>query len=94
MCIFFKITILIINFDRCHGEKDNVVYEMAKDKNLLAGGSEFVMLENFIRSNGEKLPDELTAKIASLAFEIYEGDSYDDEKTAYHGSLGNFFAEK
>lgn len=67
---------------------------MAKDKNVLAGGSELVMIDNFVRSNGDKISDELTAKIMSLAVEIYEGDSYDEEKTAYRGSLGNFFAEK
>lgn len=67
---------------------------MAKDKNVLAGGSELVMIDNFVRSNGDKISDELTAKIMGLAIDIYEGDRYDLEKTAYRGSLGNFFAEK
>lgn len=67
---------------------------MAKDKNVLNGGSKLVMIDNFVRSNGDKIPDELTAKIMGLAIEIYEGDRYDEEKTAYRGSLGNFFAEK
>lgn len=81
---------------RCHGEKGNVVYEMAKDKNLLAGNKDSKGLAepNYVRSNGEVIPSEISDKLSGLFGKIYGGDEFDEEQNNYHGSTGNFFAEK
>lgn len=76
----------------CHGEKNNVVYEMAKDKNLLEHSTEKELRLKFIRSNGGADPNELTKKILDFGMKIVMGE--EDEMAAYHGSIGNYFAEK
>lgn len=79
---------------RCHGEKNNVVYELAKDKNLLSSSSPDYTSFNFIRSNGERIPNNIGNELSELYSNIIYGDKYDVEKREYKGSLGNFFAEK
>lgn len=77
---------------------------MAKDKNLLAHDpgytyeksyrftrwlrSRFPSVNQLFQSNGEELPNEY----AGIFDEIYE--KYDDEKSVFHGSLGDFFRLK
>lgn len=57
MCVF-----------RCHGQKDNVVYELAKGLDVLElsdpemGGENI----NFVQSDGTDLPKELNKKLVSL----------------------------
>lgn len=85
---------MLLNWIRCHGEKNNVVYEMAKDKNVLDGSNELGLHDELIRSDGEALPVELGQNLSNLAFNIYEGEDYETEKESYDGSFGNFFAKK
>lgn len=77
---------------RCHGEKGNVVFNMAKDKNLLSSNIPTYTHFNFIRSNGEQIPKTKADKMSALVFEIIEG--FEEEKRQYNGSLGNFFVKK
>lgn len=77
---------------RCHGEKGNVVYDMAKDKNLLAPSVPTLKRFNFIRSNGEQIPQDMDEKLSSIYFQVQDG--FEEEKINYNGSYGNFFAEK
>lgn len=77
---------------RCHGEKGNVVYDMAKDKNLLATSIPTFEKFNFIRSNGEQISQDTDGKLSTIYFELLDG--YEEEKSNYNGSFGNFFAEK
>ena len=79
---------------RCHGEKGNVVYEMAKDKNVLEHSNEGDILAAFVRSDGEGAPSELSKKLWNFNFKLYESPENDDEKTAYIGPYGNYFAKK
>lgn len=80
---------------RCMGEKGNVVFELAKDKNVLASGVDDANgYYNLVRSDGEKIPRELCEKIIEMGLNIYRSDKYDEEKPNYHGSMGNFIAEK
>lgn len=79
---------------RCHGEKGNVVYEMAKDKNLLVHSTKEIGDDQLIRSNGEIIPMELSKKLTTLTFDIYGGEHYDEERINYDGSFGNFCTEK
>lgn len=82
-------------FARCHGERGNVIYELTKDKNVLNRRSELKFQQpNHIRSNGDEISSELSKKFIKLAHEIYDGDSYEEEKIAFRGSVGNFFAKK
>lgn len=67
---------------------------MAKDKNVLDESIDLTLPVEFIRSNGEEVSKELATNLSNFLFDIYEGEKYDEEKTNYHGSLGNFIAEK
>lgn len=79
---------------RCHGEVDNVVYELAKGKDLLDSSSPNYTSFNMLLSDGTEIPKELADQITAMAFEIIDGDKYTEEKRTYSGSLGSFFAEK
>lgn len=76
------------------GEKGNVVYELAKDKDLLATTQAFQGYYNSVRSDGQQIPIDLSTKIIDFGMDIYKGEKYDEEKSNYHGSFGNFFTEK
>lgn len=67
---------------------------MAKDKHLLEPSEKLDSLDNFIRSDGEKVPVEIAKKLWNLAMEIYESEKYEEEKHNSQCSLGNFFANK
>lgn len=79
---------------RCHGEKGNVVYDLAKDKNLLSASHTDYTSFNLIRSNGEQIPKSIGDKLTKLYLEIIFDERYDVEKREYNGSLGNFFSNK
>uniref|UniRef100_A0A182WL46 Amine oxidase domain-containing protein n=1 Tax=Anopheles minimus TaxID=112268 RepID=A0A182WL46_9DIPT len=74
----------------CHGEKDNVVYEMASVYPELLKSSIVTDGPALIRSNGVRIDNKIVEKVAVLAEEIIESN----ERKAYAGSLGDFFAEK
>lgn len=79
---------------RCMGEKGNVIYELASDKSLLERSVDVLGYYKIIRSDGQVIPSELSTKLVDLAMEIYGDEKYHQEKRMYHGSFGNFFAEK
>lgn len=85
--------ILVLFLKRCHGEKGNVVYEMAKDKNVLEHAASKPR-DIYIRSNGEVVPTTLSDKVFALAYEIYDGVKYQKERDSFQGSFANFFAQK
>lgn len=67
---------------------------MAKDKNVLSSNKPRYESFDFVRSNGEKVPQRLANKLVGLAEEILDRDDERDEKYSYNGSFGNYFAEK
>lgn len=77
---------------RCHGEVDNVVYEMAKNKNLLSSNGPRYETFQLIRSNGTIVDTHLSDKLALLANSIVEEN--ENEKKSFKGSFGNYFSEK
>lgn len=86
---------MICAIDRCHGEKNNAVYELAKHTDLLARSGDLeAPKQNFIRSNGEEIPIEISTKLFKLFADIYEGEAFIEQTKSYHGSRGNFWAEK
>lgn len=92
--ISFGKNVLDMGAQWCHGEVDNVVYGLAKDKNLLESNVPNYKTFNFIESDGTTIPSHISDKLTELAFEIIDGDRYEEDKKHYDGSLGNFFAEK
>lgn len=94
--IHFQLYLNQFALHRCHGEQDNVVYEMAKDSDLLARNRDLDRLKTpkYIRSNGEEIPPEIYNKLYDLFDSIYDGDDLAEEQKNFHGSRGNFFAEK
>lgn len=89
-----KLIFRMNNYFRCLGEKGNVVHELAKGKDLLKRSIDIIGFYTLIRSDGQKIPSDLSTKLVDLAFEIYGDKKFDEEKQRYHGSFGNFFAEK
>lgn len=89
-----NIQLLIITFSitRCHGEKDNVVFQMARSHDLLQSNTlrydDFAMY----RSDGSVVPDQSAADLMQLAIGILESD--DDEFHRHGGSLGDFFVSR
>uniref|UniRef100_A0A182M9E5 Amine oxidase domain-containing protein n=1 Tax=Anopheles culicifacies TaxID=139723 RepID=A0A182M9E5_9DIPT len=74
----------------CHGEKNNVVYEMASVYPELLKSSIVTDGAALVRSNGERIDSKIVEKMAILGEEIIESS----ERKAYVGSLGDFFAEQ
>ncbi|XP_031616985.1 spermine oxidase-like [Contarinia nasturtii] len=91
--ISFGANVVDMGAQWCHGEKNNVVYELAKGKNVLAHSTKIQELK-LIQSDGTDVPIEITKKLSDLAFDLYDGDDYDDERSQFNGSVGNFFAKK
>lgn len=67
---------------------------MAKGKGLLSSDIPTYKTINFVRSNGEVIPSKVSEKLTKLAMGILDRDDHTAEKRAYHGSLGNYFAQK
>ncbi|KAF2888433.1 hypothetical protein ILUMI_17740, partial [Ignelater luminosus] len=70
----------------CHGEKNNVVYDMVKDLDLLRPGE---VILNYYYSTGEDLDDEFVNELYNLFQEIYYGEKH-DSKT----SLGDYVTKR
>lgn len=84
---------MLIYFNcRCHGETDNVVFELANGKDLIKSNT--FPYENFplYLSNGVQVPRSTSDKLVTLAYEIIaEADN------AIHPpdtSLGNFVMQR
>lgn len=75
---------------RCHGEKDNVVYGLAKNMDLLS--TNIPRFKQLIRSDGSIVSQQLSNKLTDLSMLIVEAN--EEEKLLYNGSLGNYFMEK
>lgn len=74
----------------CHGEKGNVVYDLAKDHNLLEPITTKYDLYTISNSNGTVLSVEKSQSMFQIAKEILEMN----EMSSYQGSVGNFFMQK
>lgn len=90
--IQYGANVLDMGAEWCHGEINNVVYEMANGKDLLSTHVTDVSISNLFKSNGEEIPREMTNKLDAMVHEILGG--FDEEKSVYSGSMGNFFADK
>ncbi|KAH8415718.1 hypothetical protein KR222_010754 [Zaprionus bogoriensis] len=73
----------------CHGEKNNVVYEMVKDLNLVEKTGEDGMQWQFVRSNKEVLSPDLTSTLRKIA----EG-SVPEGAIEHEGSWGDILTQR
>lgn len=69
-----------------------MVYEMAKDKNLLASSVLRWDEYDFVWSNGDPVPESVSRRMTNLCFDISESFDKHDEKAKFDGSIGNHFA--
>ncbi|XP_039435650.1 spermine oxidase-like isoform X1 [Culex pipiens pallens] len=73
----------------CHGEKGNVVYQLAGPLGLLE--SSIVSDDNVIlRSNGELVPQDIADRMMAVSEKIMESK----EIERYTGTLGQYFTER
>lgn len=68
----------------CHGQRNNVVYEMVKNMNLL-GHNEFST--KLYHSSRKSLDDEFVKEIFNIFEDIYNGH---DDKKIHYKSLGEY----
>ena len=80
------------NILRCHGEKDNVVFEMANKLNLLEGNTFTTDSLTIMKSNGKEFPTDIARKLFDLISGIINDSN--DEMSKYSKSLGDFVQEK
>uniref|UniRef100_T1GYJ5 Amine oxidase domain-containing protein n=1 Tax=Megaselia scalaris TaxID=36166 RepID=T1GYJ5_MEGSC len=76
----------------CHGEKDNVVYELVKDKGYLDTTGNIYEDYEVIRSNGEKISDKTSEKLKEI-IDIYLLDKKKD-LPGFGGSLASYLRDK
>lgn len=69
-----------------------MVFELAKDKDLLSSNSPNYLTFQLIQSDGTVIPQDVSNKLTSLGFAITETN--EEQKRLYDGSLGNYFMEK
>lgn len=76
----------------CHGEKDNVVFQLGSRHDLLSSAS--TKYDDFlcIKSSGEVVDESVSKRLTELAISTVE--CYKDELEVYQGSLGTFIVEK
>ncbi|KAG8237515.1 hypothetical protein J437_LFUL017565 [Ladona fulva] len=75
-----------------HGEKNNVVYEMAEPHDLLESSSSHYPETSFVTSAGELVSSTITEKLMTLLAQINESAMKDLE--GFHGSLGDYFTKE
>lgn len=92
LCLIFELDLNIIVIFRCHGEKNNVVFDLVNKHNVLEGATIKYPTCNFLKSTGELVNDKLCGRLMHLCFEILE-NSKEDLKN-FKGSLGNYVIAK
>lgn len=78
----------------CHGEKDNVVYELATScqSDLLESNTAKYDRFQLIRSDGKVVDQATSDKLVALAVSTVE--LYKEEIANFDGSLGSFITKK
>ncbi|XP_055836732.1 spermine oxidase-like [Episyrphus balteatus] len=76
----------------CYGQKDNVVYELVKDENLVEHSREEMQKFMFIRSNKRLICYNLMDRLKAIYENILEGGK--NEMLTYKGSVGKFVTDK
>lgn len=77
---------------RCHGEKDNAVFNLVKDHKVLDETSISYPNVWFVRSSGDAVDNEKCGKLVALCMEILENAK--EELGDAKGSLGSYVVRK
>lgn len=90
----FAANVVDLGAQWCHGEKDNVVYELATSaqNDLLESNTAKYDRFELVRSDGRVVDKAISDKLVSLAVSTVE--LYKEEIANYDGSLGNFITKK
>ncbi|RZB41611.1 spermine oxidase [Asbolus verrucosus] len=80
-----------IGAEYCHGEKGNIVYELAKDLHILEPGPQSLQ-DNVYYSNGSKIDSSLVDEFELIFNEYQNGDHGDYNTTGK--SLGDLFLNR
>ncbi|XP_055838796.1 spermine oxidase-like [Episyrphus balteatus] len=76
----------------CHGEKDNVVFDLANQQpNLLEHSDEYASKQNFIRSNKYILPEATSKRLQDIIDKHIDNEV---EMKNFKGSLKEYITEK
>ena len=87
-------SIFISQFNRCHGEKDNVVYEHVskESKDLLKSSADRYSSFECIRSNKQVVPKDITGRLHNIILEhLHNGK---DSLDLINNSLGVYLTNK
>lgn len=78
----------------CHGEKDNVVFELTTSvqSDLLESNTAKYDRFELVRSDGKVIDKSVSDRLVALA--VCTVELYKEEIAAYEGSLGNFVTKK
>ncbi|XP_055916918.1 spermine oxidase-like [Eupeodes corollae] len=86
--IAFADNVVDLGAQWCHGEKDNVVYELASKGNFLAHSNEDFSKFECIRSNKEELPKTLCIRLKTIIDNILKAGEKD--LLTYNDSVGAY----
>lgn len=75
----------------CHGEEDNIVYQMVKDLNVLGDSFNNYQDNTYYESSGKLIDKSISDQLFKIAFEISENhdDAVDCERP-----FGEYFTER
>lgn len=90
----FAANVVDLGAQWCHGEKDNVVYELASKSqgNLLESNTAKYNRFVLVRSDGTVVKQEDSDTLVTLAVRTVE--EFKEEIGKFDGSLGNFITKK
>lgn len=90
----FAANVVDLGAQWCHGEKDNVVYGLATDRqsDLLESNTAKYDRFELIRSDGKVIDKTISDRLVALAVSTVE--LYKEEVANYDGSLGSFITKK
>ena len=74
----------------CHGQTNNAVYELAKDKNVFESDAAMFERMRFYQSDGNIVPEDVKTRMSNLNDKVMAlvGDG------EVKGSLGEFYVQK
>lgn len=68
----FKGTVVDLGAQWCHGEKDNIVYEIVKDLNVLGDSYNDYSDNVYYMSSGQAVNKNVSDRLQEIAFNIFE----------------------
>lgn len=79
-------------FISCHGEKDNVVFELAKSKNVLSSNAFRYEPYRLYRSDGVPVPQNIANQLSDLTRRLLDESEFASDSCAT--SLGNYMLKR